>query len=207
MVANAGVHHAGVGGGHAHTCGLEFGAQRLKKTGHRKFAGAVSRAARYAHQSCQRGHGNDGAFAGLELRQRSMGAPHAAPEVDAHQLFVPAQVFGTDILKQGMGRNTGVVDQCIEPTKLLPGGGNQCAALGFVAHIGGLHQHLCAHSAALLGDSLQIGFAAGRQRELKLTFMGMRQLASHFGANAIGCASDDDAGHETSWPCHPGGLP
>ncbi len=95
-----------------------------------------------------------------------MGAPGAAPQVDAHELFVPGHVG--HVFQQRVGRHAGVVDQGVDAPKLGHRVGDQAPAGVFLAHVGGAHQHLGAQLPALLGHLFKLVGATGGQHQGQL---------------------------------------
>jgi hypothetical protein len=129
---------------------------------------------------------------GLEVRQRRMGAPDAAPEVDAHQLLIPAQVSALTCSNSAWAETPALLISTSSPPNCCAAL-DQRAALGLFAHIGGHHQHLRPQGPALLCHGLQIAGIARGQRQLQ-RLPGLCQLAGHFGAYAVRGSGDDDAG-------------
>jgi hypothetical protein len=110
-----------------------------------------------------------------------MRAPHAAPQINPHQLLVPRQIL--NFLEQRMRRAAGVVDQRIDAAK-APRRQRSAPALRLHRHVGRHHQRLratAAHSAATCSSSSALRAASTSATPCHAA----RQLPRDFCADAI----------------------
>ena len=114
-----------------------------------------------------------------------MGAAHGTPQVDTHQVFIPTQVVGFDILKQGMRRYPCVIDQYVQAAQLADGGFDQMAALLRIGDVGGHDEGASPHGHAVGRHCLQTRCITRSQHQHGLQTMSSCQLAGQLCANAV----------------------
>jgi hypothetical protein len=105
------------------------------------------------------------------------------------------QVLRLDVGEQRLCRDARVVDQRVDAAELLHGLVHQRPALRLFGNIGQGHQGLGAQRPALRRYRVELFAVARRQHQAGISAVGCGQLASHFGANSVGGAGDDENLH------------
>src|SRR5258707_12971064 len=95
--------------GNAHVAALEFVAQSLRESTHRKFAGRVGRLSRRSDdpEYARKGHDVRSLFT-VQYRHKVTWAVHRAPEIDVHQ---PTKIIQGDFREIALQQNAYVSDE------------------------------------------------------------------------------------------------